>query len=155
MYDKDYTHPTPYHSEHDYRYDMKKIAEHICNIIHGGYDKGAMQHLGGAASLHDHLTELHYGHACMIKKELKRVLDYLYMYADTGHEIYHFMAEDAYMHVEQLQADVSDPSEKEHIQHFLMYVKEYMGWLKAEKTGTEFPARQPKTSATSGHPVNL
>lgn len=146
---KQYTHPTPCSSDHDYGHDMHKVEDYLRDAIKDGYRKEHLEHLGGVASLHDHLTDLHYGHACMIKKELKRVMDYLFMYATTGHNIFCHMAEDAYMHVEQLQADVRDPSEKEHIQQFLTDIKEYMGWLKAEKTGTHFDARQPMTPSPS------
>lgn len=135
MHHKKYEHPTPYTPEHDYKHDMKEIAKHICNLIHGGYHKGEeVGYLGMAASLHDHVTDLHYGEGQMVKKELKRVIDYLYMYAETCHEIYHFLAEDALKHVEQLQADIEDEDEKEHVQYFLNSVKEYMSWLKTEAT---------------------
>lgn len=147
---KQYTRPAPCASAHDYRSDMHKMDEYIKSGIHSKYGEKHIGQLGSAASLHDHLTDLHYGHACAVKKELKRVIDYLYYYATTGHNIYHHMAEDAFMHVEQLQADVTDPMEKEHIQHFLNDVKEYMGWLKAEKTGTHFEARQPHVPPASG-----
>lgn len=151
---KEYKHPAPYRPAHDYRKMMHEADAHIMDLTHRGVHPGQAQHLGGMASYHDHLQEMHYGEACAIKKELKRVIDYLYMYSDTGHDIYHFLAEDAFMHVEQLQADIHNPEEKEHARYFLECVREYMGWLKADKTGTEFKARQPSSGGNPGA-VNL
>lgn len=130
---KQYTHPAPCAMEHKYKHDMYELEDYIQSVMTPKYHKGHLQHLGGAASFHDHITDLYYGHVLAIKKELKRVIDYLYMYAMTGHDIYCFLAEDAYKHVEQLQEDVRDPDEKEHVQYFLQCVKEYMSWLKTEK----------------------
>lgn len=144
-----YKHPAPYRPAHDYRTMMHEADDHIRHITHKGAHPGQAQHLGGMASYHDHLQEMHHGEGHAIKKELKRVIDYLFYYSETGHEIYHFLAEDAFMHVEQLQADIRDPEEKEHVKYFLECVKEYMGWLKASKTGTHFAAKQPTAMPTS------
>lgn len=151
---KEYKHPAPYRPDHDYRTMMHEAEKHIEGMSKGKVHPGQAQHLGGMASYHDHLQEMHYGKGHAIKKELKRVLDYLYYYSETGHDIYHFLAEDAFMHVEQLQADIRDEQEKEHVRYFLDCVKEYMSWLKAGKTGTTFAARMPSGTSTTGQ-VNL
>lgn len=132
---KEYKHPAPYRPEQDYLTGMRAANAHIKGITMNGPHPGQAQHLGGMASYHDHLQELHYGEAHAMKKELKRVIDYLYYYANTGHSIYKFLAEDALMHVEQLQAEITDESERAHAMYFLESVKEYMSWLKPEQTG--------------------
>lgn len=147
---KEYTHPAPYSPDHDYKTMADKADKHIREISKTNVHPGQAQHLGGMASYHNHLKGMHFGQGHAIKQELKRVIDYLYYYAETGHDIYHFLAEDAYMHVEQLQADVEDELEKEHVRYFLECTKEYMNWLKAEKTGSKFPARVPETHVPTG-----
>lgn len=143
---KDYKHPAPYRPDYDYLTGIRKTNEHIKRITMEEPHPGQAQHLGGMASYNDHLQEMHYGQGHAVKKELKRVIDYLYYYAETGHDIYKFLAEDAFMHVEQLQADIMDEAEKEHVKYFLDCTREYMDWLKPENTGLKFPARQPSGS---------
>lgn len=141
--------------KHDYQKDAVKLDQHLDNTLKTQtYRMADVSHLGGAAALLNYLNGKHYGETHAIKKELKRVIDYLYMYTSTGHEIYMFLAEDAFMHVEQLQAAISDPAEQLLAADFLDKVREYMGWLKAENTGTTFAARQPHTPAP-GSSMNL
>lgn len=129
---KKYEHPMTHPKSYDYMRDIHELEDHIHRIMKEGYHKGHLQHLGGAASFHVHLTDLHYGYENVVKKELKRVLMYLYMYADTCHDIYCFFAEDAYEYVECLYEDIRDPYEKEHVKCFMDCVKEYMEWLKSD-----------------------
>lgn len=134
---KEYKHPTPYRPDGDYLTGMNQAKEHIKKITHSNPHPGQAQHLGGMASYHDHLEKLQYGQGHAIKKELKRVVDYLYYYANTGHDIYKFLAEDGMKHVEQLQADIQDQKEKEHVRYFLECVREYMSWLKEDMNGRQ------------------
>lgn len=129
---KEYKHPTPYRPDFNYLEGIYKSDEHIKNLtnVKGGPHQGQAQHLGGMASYRNHLEKLHYGPGEKIKKDLKRVLDYLFYYSKTDHDIYHFLAEDALMHMDQMVTDIQDPAEKEHIRYFVECVREYMAWLK-------------------------
>jgi len=130
---KEYTHPAPYSPDYDYLTGMHKAHDHIKSLTKQGPHHGQAQHLGGMASYHDHLQELHHGEGHAVKKELKRVIDYLYYYSMTSHSIYLFLAEDAMMHVRQLELAIHDPEEKKHVAYFIESVAEYMGSLKSTK----------------------
>ena len=131
---KDYKHPAPYRPDYDYLQGMKMSNDHIKILTKKNPHPGQAQHLGGMASYNDHLQELHYGQGHAVKKELKRVIDYLYYYSETKHDIYKFLAEDALMHVKQLQDDMTDPTDKENVMCYLNSVEEYMDWLSTDGT---------------------
>lgn len=129
---KEYKHPAPYRPDYNYLEGIHAANKHIKDITKGGTHPGQAQHLGGMASYRNHLQDLHYGPGESIKKDLKRVLDYLFYYSKTDHDIYHFLAEDALMHMDQMVAEIDDPGEKEHIRYFVECVREYMAWLKTD-----------------------
>ena len=138
----------------DYKKHRDAAYDHMQTIIHKGYHNGQAQHLGGVASLADHLDSMYHGPATFIKKELKDAIDYLYYYASTGHEIYKWMADDKIMHIGQLCEEITDPQERAHVYYFIEAVKEYMQHLSNGSAHSD-TATQTRTPTYNGGGVNL
>lgn len=130
---KEYKHPAPYRPDHDYIGGIRAADKHIKEMTKKGTHPGQAQHLGGMASYHNHLEKLHNGEAHKVRQEIKHVLDYLFYYNQTDHDIYHFLAEEVMEHAEKMIGEIEDQGEKERAKHYADCAKEYLHWLKEEK----------------------
>lgn len=122
----DYTHPAPYSPPHDYMKDKKKVDKHVKEMTDENWHKGHLQHMGGAASMSNRLEEMHYGEGCKVKKHLRHVLEMLFFYSQTSHEIYKIFAEECFMKAKELCKHIEDEDDKEHAMHYLDMVRNYM-----------------------------
>ena len=131
-----------------HRADANKIRDHMHKMLSSNYHAGQMQHMGGTASLINHLDNEAHGEAHNVKKELKGALDYLYYFATTGHPIYRYLAEDKLEHIHMICESITCPKERAHAMYFLEITREYMTHLgEGQSTHASMP--------TSGGRVTL
>lgn len=122
----EYSHPAPYSPSQDYMKDKKKADKHLKDITNGKWHAGQAQHMGGVASLSEHLEKKHYGECCEVKKCLRHCLEMMYFYAQTSHDIYKVFAEDCFMKAKEMVKHIDEVEDKEHAEHYLDMIKDYM-----------------------------
>lgn len=123
----EYDHPAPYSPPHDYMKEKKDLDKHLADSFRkGNYPKNSIQHMHSTAALADHMEDKHYGECHKVKKELREILELLYYYAQTGHDVYKVFAEDLMMKAMEMCKNIDDKEDMEHAEHFLEMVKDYM-----------------------------
>lgn len=106
---------------------LRMANEHLKRVPENGYNMGHTPQLGGMASWRDHLNQTihHSSDLGAMKKELKSIIDYLYYYAMTKHQIYLNFAQDSMSHIEKLFTVIEDPEDREIGMKIITDVRKY------------------------------